>query len=121
MTFSNQKASLCVENDVILLERQGVTRVVTIMRTDVLRLLHEGHWGGTRTKQMARRYIWWPNVNRDVEIIAQNCLICRQSAKAPPNEFQPWPQPKKTLAKNPLRFRWTILWKNVVNLCGCFF
>ena len=95
--FYNQKASLCVENDVILLQRQGVTRVVipTVMRTDVLRLLHESHWGGTRMKQMARRYRWWPNVNRDSEIIAQNCLICCQTAKAPPAEFQSWPQPKK--------------------------
>ena len=75
--FYNQKASLCVENDVILLQRQSVTNVVvpTVMRTDVLRLLHEGHWGGTRMKQIARRCIWWPNVNHDVEIIAQNCLI----------------------------------------------
>ena len=35
-----------------------------------------------RLKQMARRYVWWPNVDKDVENIVRNCMICRQSAKA---------------------------------------
>ena len=92
--FYNQKASFCVENDVILLQRQGVTRVVipTALRAKVLHLLHEGHWGATRMKQMARRYVWWPNVDKDVDNIVRNCMICRQSAKAPAAQFKSWPQ-----------------------------
>ena len=121
--FYNQKASLCIENDVILLQRQGVTRAVipTVMRTDVLRLLREGHWGGTRMKQMARRYIRCPNVNCDVEIIAQNCLICRQTAKAPPAEFQSWPQPKKLWERIHLDFAGPFLGKMRLICVDAFF
>ena len=62
-------------------------------------------------KQMACRYLWRPNVNRDVEIIAQNCLICRQTAKAPPAEFQSWPQPKKPWERIHLDFAGPFLGK----------
>ena len=95
--FFNQKNSLCVENDVILLQREGVIRVVipSSLRKDILHLLHEVHWRATRTKQMARRYVWWPNINGDVENLVQSCLICRQTAKAPVAEFKSWPKTPK--------------------------
>ena len=88
---------MCVENDVILLQRQGVTRVVipSSLRKDILRLLHEAHWRATRTKQMARRYVWWPNINSDVENLVQSYLICRQTAKASVAEFKSRPQTRK--------------------------
>ena len=86
-----------IENDVILLQRQGVTRLVipSILRKDILHLLHEAHWGVTRTKQMARRYVWWPNINGDVKNLVQSCLICPQTAKAPVVEFKSWPKTRK--------------------------
>ena len=95
--FYNQKNSLCVVNDMVLLQRQGLTRVVipTILRDEVLRLLHEGHWGSTRIKQLARRYVWWPKINDDLENVVRNCAICRLTAKSPPAEFKPWPIPTK--------------------------
>ena len=41
VAFYNQKNSLCVENDVILLQRQGLTRVVipVLLRDDSLKTL----------------------------------------------------------------------------------
>ena len=28
----------------------------------ILKVLHEGHLGSTRMKQLVRGYVWWPNV-----------------------------------------------------------
>ena len=97
MAFYHQKNSLCVENNVLLLQRQGCTRVVIpiVLRNQILNLLHEGHWGTTRMKQTARRYVWWPNVNSDVESLVRGCMICRENAKAPVAAFQSWPQASK--------------------------
>ena len=84
-----------------MLQRQGVTRVVipSCLRNEVLRLLHEGHWGATRRKQMARRYVWWPNVNQDVENLVRGYTICRQVANASAAEFKPWSKPIKPWEK----------------------
>ena len=30
----------------------------------ILKVLHEGHPGSTRMKQLARGYVWWPNLNK---------------------------------------------------------
>ena len=71
-----------------------MTQVVipTALRAKGLPLLHEGHWGATCMKQMARRYVWWPNVDNDVENIVRNCMICRRSAKTPAAQLKSWPQ-----------------------------
>ena len=58
------------------------------MRKDILHLLHEAHLGAIRTKQVARRYVRWLNINGDVENLVQSCLICRQTARAPVAEFK---------------------------------
>lgn len=111
--FYNQKKSLCIVDDMLLLQRQGSTRVVipSSLRDEVLRMLHEGHWGSTRIKQMARRYVWWPKVNDDVEKIVRNCTICRLSAKAPSAEFKPWPKPTKPWERIHLDFAGPFLGK----------
>ena len=111
--FYNQKKSLCIVDDMLLLQRHGSTRVVipSILRDEVLHLLHEGHWGSTRIKQMARRYVWWPKVNDDVENLVRNCKICRLSAKAPPADFKPWPKPTKAWERLHLDFAGPFLGK----------
>ena len=52
------KDSLTVDQGCIL----WGTRVVIPhkLRTNMLRELHETHQGITRTKQLARSYVWWP-------------------------------------------------------------
>ena len=75
-----------MKNDIILLQRQGVTRVVkpSCLRSEVLRLLLEGRWGATKMEHMARR-----DANRDVKNLVRACAICRQVANAPAAEFKP--------------------------------
>ncbi|XP_055915041.1 uncharacterized protein K02A2.6-like [Eupeodes corollae] len=58
-------------------------------------MLHEGHWGIVRMKQLARRYCWWPKVDQAIEERASNCKVCQSSAADPPKEYSSWPTPER--------------------------
>ena len=42
--------------------------------------LHEGHQGVVKMKALARSYVWWPNIDRDVEQLKEACFECLQNA-----------------------------------------
>ncbi|KFD46136.1 hypothetical protein M513_12978 [Trichuris suis] len=63
------------------------------LRTTVLRLLHAGHPGIVRMKSLARSYVWWPRVDKDIERTVQTCSPCQQNRHDPPREnLNRWPE-----------------------------
>ena len=68
-------------------------------RAAVLRLLHEGHPGITRMKTLARRYVWWPGIDSELEDSVKHCSKCQEHqhlpAKAP---MHPWEWPDRPWA-----------------------
>ena len=91
-----QRHDLTVHRDVLLLRSQsGQTRVVIVksLRREVLTLLHQGHWGLVRTKQLARQRCTWPGMDRDIEQLTAQCSSCIEHQSAPPQKFAPWPKP----------------------------
>ena len=56
------------------------------------------HWGITTMKRMARRLIWWPMMNNDIDELVRNCPICMEKRvdtmivplKEPPFPPRPW-------------------------------
>ncbi|XP_036343328.1 uncharacterized protein K02A2.6-like [Rhagoletis pomonella] len=81
-----------LKSDVLLLHTEH-TRVVipSALRNKVLAMLHEGHWGKSRMK--ARRYVWFPGIDKDIERIHDNCAICQTNGRQPKREFSTWPEP----------------------------
>jgi hypothetical protein len=72
------------------------TFIPVSLRSQVLSLLHEGHNGIVRTKQLARESVWWPGIDVDIERMIRNCAPCTVSGKAVrpvPGPLQPlsWP------------------------------
>lgn len=47
------------------------------LRDSILKLLHESHPGITRSKMLARQYVWWPNLDRDITDMINGCEICQ--------------------------------------------
>ena len=46
--------------------------------------LHETHPGIARKKSLARSYVWWPNMDADLEAKVRTCTECQSSRPPPP-------------------------------------
>ena len=68
--------------------------VPSVLQSQLLQELHEGHLGVCRMKVLARSYIWWPRLDRDVEALAASCDACKcVSAMPPAAPRHPWQHP----------------------------
>ncbi|UYV60521.1 hypothetical protein LAZ67_1001407, partial [Cordylochernes scorpioides] len=65
------------------------------LRSQILRDLHEMHFGIVRMKMIARRYFWWPGIDGNIEDMARECTICQESANMPPSTISEWTWPEK--------------------------
>ena len=65
-------------------------------QSQLLDELHREHPGVSRMKALARSYLWWPGLDRELEECARNCYEC-QSVKNFPAvaPLHPWLWPSK--------------------------
>lgn len=73
------------------------TRVVvpSKLRSCMLRELHSTHTGSSRMKELARSYVWWPNLDKDLEELTKSCSECLALRPNPPKaELHPWEWPQ---------------------------
>ena len=64
-------------------------------RQAVVTLLHESHPGISRMKNLAKSYVWRPNIDRDIDVIVKTCYECQQTSHAPPfAPIHPWEWPQ---------------------------
>ncbi|VDH91898.1 Hypothetical predicted protein [Mytilus galloprovincialis] len=63
-------------------------------RDIILQELHEGHQGISRMKVLARGYVWWPNMDAEIEQTVRACHKCQVNRHAPPEApMHPWEWP----------------------------
>ncbi|XP_037931465.1 uncharacterized protein K02A2.6-like [Teleopsis dalmanni] len=61
------------------------------LRQSVLHKLHESHLGVVKTKSIARSYVWWPNIDVDVENLIKTCIPCQELLASPEKStLIPW-------------------------------
>ena len=53
------------------------------LRGKVIEELHEVHPGMTRMKALARSYVWWPSIDKDVEAAVRHCKTCQLNQSRP--------------------------------------
>ena len=46
-------------------------------------------------KSLARGYMWWPGMNKDIELCVKECTVCQSSRKMPPTVQHPSARPEK--------------------------
>ena len=88
-----RRLQLTVQNGCILNSLQVV--IPSSLRKAVITELHEAHTGIVKMKSVARRYVWWPTINQDIESCTHECQHCQLFKKDPtraPNH--PWEKPK---------------------------
>ena len=68
------------------------------LRKQLLDELHVGHPGIVRMKAIARSYIWYPHLDKDIEDHVRNCLPCAQHQPTPPEcQLQNWRYPSQPM------------------------
>ncbi|XP_054283614.1 uncharacterized protein K02A2.6-like [Macrosteles quadrilineatus] len=76
-SYKQRKDELSVEDDILLWFGRIV--VPECMRTDVLKILHTGHPGIVSMRSVARHYVWWPNMDKDIEVYIKRCTYCQEN------------------------------------------
>ena len=85
---------LSVEDEYLLL---GMLVIIPkTLYAAVLKELQSNHPGIARMKGLARGYVWWPNLDKDIETLAKSCQACQLVKQAPPSApLHPWSWPTK--------------------------
>ena len=66
-------------------------------RDTLLDELHDTHPGIVKMKAVARSYLWWPGLDREIEMRVKGCNICQIYNKQPPvSPLHPWEWPGHT-------------------------
>ena len=64
--------------------------VPTKLRERVLETLHKGHMGMVKMKGLSQGYVWWPNIDKDIEGTVQHCGGCQETANNPAHAPLHW-------------------------------
>ena len=81
--FSLLRGSIILRGHRVLVPKEA--------RAKILSELHEGHFGEKKMKQLARRHVWWPGIDRDINHAVKSCNACLTFARNPPKEtLHPW-------------------------------
>lgn len=66
------------------------------LQKKLLKNLHETHAGIVRMKALARQFIWWPNMDQEIEEVAKSCMNCCSNKADPPSApLHPWTFPER--------------------------
>ena len=87
--FYSRKDELTVHQGCIMWGSRVV--VPTKSQSQVLEVLHESHIGVVKMKALARSYIWWPGIDREIEELARGCQRVQHAPKSSP--LHPWEWP----------------------------
>ena len=94
VSYARRKDQLSIQSGCIL---WGVRVIVpTNLRKAVMSELHSDHCGASRMKELARSYVWWPNMDKDLETLVNSCQLCLENRAMPPKaDLHPWEWPEK--------------------------
>lgn len=94
----NRREALTEKNGCLLFNDRVV--IPSLLRTKVLNHLHLAHPGIVRMKALARSYVYWPNIDKDVTDFVQQCSRCASSARAPvKSKLYSWPKAKQVWSR----------------------
>ena len=92
--FFSRRQELSVEDECLL---WGIRVIIPKkLQQHVLQELHRDHPGMTRMKCLARSFLWWPGLDKDIENLVKSCLPCQSEKPSPAAApLHPWVWPTK--------------------------
>ncbi len=62
----------------------------------MIKELHDAHPGASKMKMLARSYVWWPNMDAELEAAVRQCHACQSNQAAPAAApLHPWEWPNQ--------------------------
>ena len=78
--YSSRRQELTIERDCVM---WGIRVIIPAkLQPQVLQELHSDHPGISRMRSLARSYVWWPGLDKDVEEVVKSCLPCQSVNQA---------------------------------------
>ena len=94
LPYNKRKDELSHQDGCILWGNRVI--VPTAGQQIVLDLLHNEHPGISRMKSIARSYVWWPNMDKQIEEKVKRCNECQNTGHSPPPAtLHQWEWPRK--------------------------
>ena len=79
--YYTKRLELSNEDGILLWNSRVV--VPDSLRGILLKDLHAEHLGMVKMKQLARKYFWWPKLDKEIEETVKCCPACQEAAKSP--------------------------------------
>ena len=96
--FKKLENSLSTENGCVFYGLRVI--IPSTLRNHILKLLHLGHFGMQRMKQLARSTVYWPRIDFDIEDLCRKCTSCGQFQNKPDKpSIHPWMMPEKSWSR----------------------
>lgn len=94
--YVQKKDELSLEDDIILWGHRVVIPDSKDIRQRLIDELHATHPGIVRMKALARSYLWWPAIDKELEERVRMCNVCQEHQHAPQKTpIHPWEFPEK--------------------------
>jgi hypothetical protein len=91
--FYNRRENLSISQNCLMFANRLV--IPKFHRRKVLESLHQGHPGISSMKSIARNFVYWPNIDKEIEIFVKQCSPCQSTAKSPTKTLlHSWPIPE---------------------------
>ena len=92
--YFKRKSELSVESGCILCSHRVI--VPRKGQGTMLDLLHEAHPGIDRMKRLAQEYVWWPEIDKQIEEKVKSCNTSQTNRNTPElSPLHPWEWPDK--------------------------
>ncbi|XP_055307850.1 uncharacterized protein K02A2.6-like [Sitodiplosis mosellana] len=87
--YRSKALELSVESGCVLWGYRTV--IPSKLQKAVLEALHMSHLGIVKTKSLARSYVYWPNIDKDIEFMIKSCEPCQLTQPNPEkSSLIPW-------------------------------
>ena len=92
--YWTRRTEITLEDDCLM---WGIRVIVPKkLQNAVLQELHQTHLGIVQMKKVARSYVWWTNIDKDIEHLVKNCCHCQVVQNVPPvAPLHPWIWPSE--------------------------
>lgn len=79
--YSTLKSHFGIDDGVLYFDDR--VAIPESLKSAVIRQLHSNHDGIVRMKMLGRSYVWWKHLDKDLNNVVQQCVVCQQRQSVP--------------------------------------